>query len=262
MRHQPPRLVIYQVCRCLKIVAGVAAALIPASLKAEPSKIGWEWGSSIVKSLQGEAYWLIPCSLILVGLLSLLQKEIGAPWVWDHVHFLLDRIQEVAFPPTLVSGDLHHHRVTLFKYSTFCFVWKKWPWTGWLHAVERSGHSTRRRSVCFRAPDDADHAEGVAGIAWARKGAVILNNLPDLYEANLADKKLESYAKATRVSPGMLKHRLPHSRSFYAIPVESKNRIWGVIVIDSRSPEIKTATEIAASFSLIGKYLGKLLEKA
>jgi hypothetical protein len=154
---------------------------------------------------------------------------------------------------------MHHHRVTLFRYKGWCLVRRQWPWSGWLLAQERSGHTTRIGISIFKAPDDADQAEGVAGKTWAKAGVVNVSHLPDLDDAP-QEKDFESYSRATGVSVEWLKKRRPKARSFCGIPVEVKGASWGVIVLDSRNPDgIPVSSEV--HFRPVGRILGKLLER-
>ena len=68
------------------------------------------------------------------------------------------------------------------------------------------------------------------------------------------------YARRTWIAPAWLSTRRQHARSFCGIPVEVKGRLWGVIVLDSRSPDA-IDQETSRVYNLIGRYLGKLLER-
>jgi hypothetical protein len=87
-----------------------------------------------------------------------------------------------------------------------------------------------------------------------RSGLPDINGFPSL--AQLGD-----YAQKTWVSIEWLQRRSQHSRAFCGIPVEVKGRMWGVIVLDSRSPDA-IDQEAVNVYRLVGRYLGKLLERA
>jgi len=116
----------------------------------------------------------------------------------------------------------------------------------------------------FRAPDNPNAAEGIAGRTWAIGKIVLVDNLPDL-SVNSSQKPadLELYAEKTGVKVAWLKEALRKqqflARSFCGIPVEVKGRLWGVIVVDSRRPKIVAAEE---TYRLVSRVLGKLLERA
>ena len=137
----------------------------------------------------------------------------------------------------------------------------RWPWSGWLVPVERSGHTTRRSHTIFLAPDDADQAEGIAGQTWAQNRVVVVNGLSDVNE-NPSREVLAEYAQRTWIAETwVLQKQRQHARSFCGIPVEVKGKLWGVIVLDSRNPQ--AIDQNADKFyRLIGRVLGKLLERA
>jgi hypothetical protein len=263
MRYRSLHFFTYHAFGVLQWSAGIAATIFSACLKADPHAPQWPAVlSKSLATLQANTWWMVPTAIITGGVATLSRRMLGAPWVWDHVRFLLDRIRDAAFPQHEYSGGQHHHRVTLFKHCGFCCVLRcAWPWSGWLKAVARSGHSTQNRRIVFMAPDDADAAEGVVGIAWSNKRVVLVENLPDLTVPGIAQKTVAEYAEATKMRVDRLMKRLPGARSIYAIPVESRNRVWGVLVFDSREPTITRQVEIDTCFTFIGKYLGKLLEK-
>ena len=207
----------------------------------------------------GKRLWAtIPLLMVALGLMQVTRWMIGPPWVWDTIHYLLDRFRDYVFEEE--SGPLHHHRVTLFKYVRVRFCFRRWPWSGWLVPIERSGHTTRRSRTTFLAPDDADRAEGIAGQTWAQNRVVPLAKLPDINENPSCDA-LTEYARQTFVAEAWLQKQRQHAHSFCGIPVEVKGKLWGVIVLDSRNPEAIDQNAIRF-YSLIGRYLGKLLERA
>lgn len=228
MRYRSIKVVCYKVLGIAQWVAGAVAVIVPPTLKADLANPSLpELAARVIKSIQAEAWWVVPCAVILAGIAALTRKIIGPPWVWEHIQFLLDRMREAAFPAAECPGDLHHHRVTLFQHVAFCMSWRRRPWSGWLTAVARSGHATQNRKVIFLAPDDADKAEGIAGAAWSKKGAAYVGNLPDLSGEEVTQKMLAQYASATKTPSRLMAPRPPSARSIYAIPVESKGRVWG-----------------------------------
>jgi len=192
------------------------------------------------------------------GGLGLLKKLLGPPWLWNTVHSYLDSFREEAFNVGLDDAQ-HHHRVTLFRYKPWYWHFRRWPWSGWLVPVERSGHTTQASISVYRAPDDADKAEGVAGMTWARRRIVNVSNLPDLSEDPSRDD-MQRYAKATGMNLEVVKKKRPKARSFCGIPVEIKGEVWGVLVLDSRSADgINTNSQIL--YRPLGKFLAKILER-
>ena len=74
---------------------------------------------------------------------------------------------------------------------------RRWPGSGWLVPVARSGYSTKNTRTRFLCPDDTDSAQGVAGRAWAGLAAVEATQLPDVTDPNCSEADLRSYAEAT-----------------------------------------------------------------
>src|SRR2546429_194285 len=97
---------------------------------------------ALLTTIHDNAWWQLPTVVILAGALGLLRKHLGSPWLWDAVHFHLDELRKFAFVVGRDDAE-HYHRVTLFKHVRWLSRWRRWPWSGWLVAVERSGHTTR-----------------------------------------------------------------------------------------------------------------------
>lgn len=216
--------------------------------------------ASFLETTQGNIWWVLPILVMAAGALGILRKQLGSPWLWDYAKYHLDTICSNAF--TVQDDDAHHfHRVTLFKRVPWLWCLRRWPWDGWLYAVERSGHTSQNNIAYFRAPDHADNAEGVAGITWARNRPVHISGLPDLTDAPTeADFML--YAQKTGVDVARLKAKPPRSRSFYGIPLEVKGKLWGVLLLDSRNPTgIKQGDHMTLMFNPTCKLLQKLLER-
>lgn len=215
------------------------------------------WLISSLVSVKDNGWWILPVVSIFAGAIGLLRKLLGSPWLWSYVQTLLNTMAQSAFNVKETDGG-HYHRVTLFKHVPWLWCCRKWPWNGWLVAVERSGHTSQSGIAYFRAPDNADQAEGVAGITWARNKMVMISNLPDLRDSP-ADEDFEAYSKATFVSVARLRASLTGSRAFCGVPIEVKGRLWGVLVLDSRSPDgIREDGKLL--YMPVSKLLGKVLE--
>ena len=244
----------------LQWVGGILVALVGASLKADPSK--WSVWSALAGRtllwLQSTAWLTLPLLTLGFGSAQLLRRLLGPPWAWGVIHYLLDQFQGYVFAGK-GNEPLHFHRVTLFKYRRWRVCFSRWPWSGWLTPVERSGHTTKRRISVFRAPDDADCAEGIAGQTWARNQVVVVSDLPSL-EGTPSPQDIHEYAKRSWVSADWAERRPPLARSFCGIPVQTKGKLWGVIVIDSRGEKI-AGTRSVGRYTLVSRFLGKLLEK-
>ena len=210
--------------------------------------------------IQQTSFIVVPVLVAFVTLGPFARRLIGPPWAWDAVRNFLDRFQEYLFEQ---EGPKHHHRVTLFKRTRFRWSLCRWPWSGWLVPIARSGHATQKTSTAFLAPDKADLAEGVAGQAWVRDESVVVSDLPNIGGNNPSDKNLDRYAVRTWVSKRWLRRNKQHARFFCGIPVEVRGKPWGVIVLDSRNPNpevVKDNRNALRFYRFAGSVLGKLIE--
>lgn len=155
-----------------------------------------------------------------------------------------------------------------FKGALIPWGWGRHPWSGWLITKYRSGHATQKSKAVFLAPDDAYNCEGVAGQAWradrlrvgtAQSPLPNLNNVKSfstfqrfwrefmelcgsksdaVREFLQVRETVEAYAAATSTTPELVWARMstrkPIPTSILAIKIlDSKNRPWGVLVMDS-----------------------------
>lgn len=251
---------IYSVLRRTNTLLGVVAATFAASLKADTGAIAANlgaWPATAVAFMQAWAWLVTPGVLLAIPLLDWVRRLNGDPKVWRIVHDVLD-----AFRDKVIDSDpndeIHQHRVTLFRHSGWAFVLRRWPWSGWLVPVERSGHTTQKTDIIFRAPDDADHAEGIAGLTWSRNKVVYVEDLPDL-SSDGSEAAIELYALRSHMSPSLVRQRRPRARSLCGIPVEVNGQLWGAIVVDSRHPKLLEA-ELRGHYTTYARFLGKTLE--
>jgi hypothetical protein len=136
----------------------------------------------------------------------------------------------------------------------------------------RSGHTTQKIQSVFRAPDDADKAEGIAGKTWITSKVVSVTGLPDLSSSELRrnphqrENCITEYAEKTNVNRRWIEERLstrrPIARSYCGIPVEVGSEMWGVIVLDSQNPEPRASEELYKIYKIFGRLLGNVLERA
>ena len=108
------------------------------------------------------------------------------------VQSALNRFCDQVFPDNPETEPADHNRVTIFRRSKWkwrirprrCFCWPwglgRYPGSGWLVVVGRSGHATKLTNTVFLAPDDATAAEGVSGKVWRVRKALRIRELPDL----------------------------------------------------------------------------------
>jgi len=245
-------------CQVLQWLTYAALGMVGGAKLAAPSAAGPF--QPLLAYLQGVSWWAMPVIYISNVGFQAGSKAISPPWVWDTVRAVLDQLRVHAFKPA--QGELmQSNRVTLFKYVRWRWSLCEWPWSGWLVPVERSGYTTRRTDTAFLAPDDGDRAEGVAGRAWASGGVVSKSNLPSV-TADSPVAEQQRYAEETYISLETLKRRLAAKKSvalsLTAFPVEVKNRVWGVIVFDSRSKQ-PFPDEAIENFRLVGRCLANVL---
>lgn len=210
-----------------------------------------EWAVSSHLWINSYSHWILLISIIAVTLTTLPIRHYGPPWIGDTIHQLLNDLQSYIFKDRK-SDELHHHRLTIFRYN------KR---RGILYPVARSGHTTQKTKTIFRAPDDADKSEGVAGKTWASRKIVSVSNLPDV-SGNCSESDIRKYSEKTNVSQEWLEENKPKCRSLCGVPIENNGIIWGVIVLDSRDTEEIGTDDLYEVYRIIGKHLGKLLERA
>lgn len=266
MRREWLRTWPYGLCTVVHRGSTFVALLFAALMKA-PVTRGADEGMALawvifVQWSQRHAAVVIFGATVLTGGTHMLRKWIGPPGLWSAVHKLLDYVQQTVF--NLQPGDImHEHRVTLFKHESFILGPVRWPLSGWLVPVERSGHSTRKTKTIFRAPDDAQNAEGFAGFVWVTNGVVHLpSDGGPLLPSPRDDANLSEYCQRTFVSAAVQsirnKERAAQPLAFCGTPVEVKGKRWGVLVIDSTRTRIPSEADKALAFS--AKALGALLE--
>ena len=257
----------------LKLVRGTSAVvgtLVAAVLKATPEGAASLWGplQSVVEFGHETAWLWLAGALVFGGAASWFLGKLDHPAVLDAVDAILAEFREALFGN--LGGDTAHHRVTLFKRVP----WKlavardnagklRWPWSGWLVPVARSGHGTRNTNVRFLCPDDTDNAQGVAGRAWASSRAVIVQELLDLGKTEVvSEDEIRSYAEQMFVPDVWVKKRSPRARSLMGFRVEdARSNPWGVLVVDSRMPKLNTQLA-QEEFNAYAPVLARLVQGA
>jgi hypothetical protein len=241
-------------------ILGVLSAAIAATLRSDPAQVEKYLGvgiSNLVVTAQNLAWMAIPLSVLAIAAMTALQRRIGEPKTWGLVQTVLDQFRARVFSSD--SDDLHEHRVTLFRHVGWCWCLRRWPWSGWLVPVARSGHTTQRTDALFMAPDDAERAEGVAGKTWALRRTVFIDRLPNLRCDGVTPEAKAEYAKLSLMPDVLVEKRNPKARSLYGAPVEVKGQIWGVVVVDSRK-ETFSERKVERYNRLLAGFLAKALE--
>jgi hypothetical protein len=124
--------------------------------------------------------------------------------------------------------------------------------------VARSGLSTQKVRVTFAAPDDPERATGVAGQAATHRRTISAENLPDVSSAAATAADFEEYANKSACKVTWIRMHRPKARTLIGFPVEANGRIWGSLVIDSRTPGLDVRA-IATHQKKISKTLESLL---
>ena len=248
---------------------GSATTVWGATLKTNPAKFptSIQPFAPYILYAQENAWWGIPVSMLFLGAIQVFKKSHGNPIIWNSVHGILNDFRDKVFPNQPAE---HEHRVTLFRHydSYFCLrtLLTRFPWSGCLVPVVRSGEVTQNPHVIFNAPPDTPNkSTGVAGLTWESRECQHISNLPDL-DTTSAERRIHSYASKTKSSPANIAKKVKKgkilARSFYGIPVEVKGKTWGVIILDSRNPQIPNAEGIKQLYRNLAIPLERLLENA
>lgn len=255
----------------ISALAIVALGAVPRDIARLPQNIQQAFGD-LLRMGQALSGWIVPLAF-LAGLAKLLREKLGSPWKWDLVKNVLDNLREVTFKDVASGQVEEHYRATLFKHVTFCFtsrcwLFRKWPWEGWLVTVERSGQFTLRAREAFWAPDRGESAYGVAGRTLAIGETIPIVDLPDPAD----EKQLDEYARRSFVTAAWVRKTQERARCYVGIPIEVRGKRWGVVVLDSRHPhppnlvedagdgKIRLTKELSHAYGIAASTLRKLVE--
>lgn len=226
----------------------------------------------VIREVHEHATLLIVAFMLTILIAQFIKERTGNPWAWRITEDLIDELRRHCISDAYQDEPVHHHRVTLFRFQHFklwpvfgrkgmiCGSWR-FPWTGWLVPISRSGHTTQRTKAVFLVPDDADAAEGVAGQTWICKSTLTTQELP---EPSLDDTgSISSYAQGSWVSVEFVRNQIANGkllpRCMTGIPVEKDNKAWGVIVIDSVANDgVRDSNEFFQASVITQKVLGNL----
>jgi hypothetical protein len=211
--------------------------------------------------IQDQSILIIIVANVVLLTSHILKSYFGNPWAWDTVKVLLEEFRSDVFRGEN-NLSAHLDRVTLFKKRDCRWRFGIIPSADWLCAVERSGHMTRRKRKWFRAKDDGQFLEGVAGATWGESQTIHKDGLPHLVKG-AQYIEIETYAKETFVNGSYVRKQLakgaPIPRSLCGIIVEVNSKPWGVIVIDSSLERLARKEDIEKFYQKNAKVLGKLL---
>jgi hypothetical protein len=248
----------------------IALALIAALKVTNPQRFVSPF-DAFLRAAAAFAADTAPVFALTLVVTQALRPFVTSPAQFSAVHRILTGLRDHVVGPQ-TGAPYHFDRATLFRRYRFYLPlnparWRRWPNSGWLVPVERSGETTKNRGSCFLAPDDADLAEGIAGQTWSQKSGIVFvpppNDppLPDLNEGS-SDADIREYAKRSFVSEQWVRQWLAeHKRGlatrFVGIPVEIKSQTWGVIVLDLRSKAVQPLDQ--STFRLIATCMSAVL---
>ena len=238
----------------------------------------WIIKRPILLALVRKAQGISPYIYATLGVILILcwgYRKLGDPWVIEKIQYILNQYQSQVFGKNGNPQD--HDRITIFKYKKYCVLKSHWSKKKWYRPNQphhfigsflvpylRSGHLSQQTRICFFAPDDSDRSEGIASLAWSKQQAVVQKELPCISKTSSEQNK-QKYAKRTKSPLDMIncyiEQEKPLPRSLAAVPLERNNKPWGVLVLDSRTPEGVTE-EAINGYSLTIALIGQLLERS
>lgn len=234
----------YTSLKVLIWIAAVLVAVVSACLGVNIE--GWSKSTTILDGIclfRESAWWLLPTTMAIGGIAQVSRSRIGHPAVWDIVQYILDDFQERMFRKSRVQREepQHFNRITLYKHMNFYWGLVKWPWSGWMIPVARSGFTTKSKISKFKASaNQPDDAEGIAGQTMVQTQTIYIPELPDINHKSPVEKDMREYANQGLVSYDWVLKRKAKKHcplSLLGIPVLVNGKPWGTIVFDSRRPK-------------------------
>jgi hypothetical protein len=220
-------------------------ALIYAGLESDQSRLSPPILVRFVDFSHVHGFWVIPILLLLTSLLSWATIYVGPKHHWRIIESILGQQRKLLFDS--MEEPEHNHKVTLFEWKRG--VWYL-PWTyfyeaGYLVAVARYGDRRRGRIPRFNASKETGDAKGVVGLAWQYRREQYVQSLPNLNADHPSEADFKRYAARTNSSLEWVRKRWDKCRrenratalSYLAVPIDINGRTWGVVVIDSTSPD-------------------------
>lgn len=267
LRHSGKRTVFYWSLNVTALSTVLLAAFFGWTLQLDTTseESPWRWLGKTVPYIQGLAPFWIPVLTLTGAGTGVVAKWMGKPWMWQAIDEQLNEFRNLVFPDK-PDDPIYHHRVTLFKkLGWFRRVHMPRFWfirDPLLVPVARSGHMTQHCTVAFRVSHKGRRAEGVAGMAWERRGTCTVSNLPEIKD-EFSTKEIEQYIRETHVPRKWVTRRLkenkPFARSMCGITVVAGG-VWGVIMIDSIEPDAIDG-ESEDKYELFGRSLSTMLKK-
>jgi hypothetical protein len=265
----------YWTCRTIQLVAFVCVCVVLAVQMIPVTGVA---------AIDNTQKWIAdnqkPVNIILVGTwtaFGILCNFLGHPQILECAKDILATFQREVFGG-IGGGELaDNHRVTLYRYQTWClwpgrgywyWPWGKaaWPNSGWMVPVARAGPDSRASTIFLtKSPTEF---EGICGaVHFLQQGVLEMDStdLPDI-TTGASDADIATYARKTFVSEIMIRNRIrsnrPCARYFCALRVEVQSKKWGVLMIDSRAAAPPQPQKTQHCFGQLNKVLGHLLKRA
>jgi hypothetical protein len=273
--------VAYYLILASKWLSGITVALLTFLADKNPDSFSsMPFVSGSIQWSRNHTMWAFALA-VYFAIANFACKQIGPPWAWKAIKRILDGFQKQVVR-SIPGAAIDEHRVTLFKHVRCNLHWRQWrdlkerlgtsDWPGvralwqvkWFKPIARSGHVGQRNIAWFpffedRSPGSGTTGEGVIGAVWRTQGVTRIDNLPAGAATDAA--ALTDYANRVFVSEGWLKQSPSRvaALSYCGIFIEVKGNPWGVIIVDSRSPQLPVTAE---QVELAAIALGEFIEKA
>jgi hypothetical protein len=220
--------------------------------------------------LQGLSVWHTnwgPAVLVIaVAALTLVEtyQRFNDPWKWKAIQSCLDGFSEVVYADSLYQdGFEHEHRITIFRLQRGCIKLLKPCTRKWFVPIARSGSLKKETRSIFRFSDNPEQIEGIVGRAWCKpRKWYQASDIPILTQS-MAEHQKEDYVNKTNYPVDKALAKRYNARSYAAITMELRGRLWGVLVLDStceRIPNMESAKTYAKYFRLFICSVTPLLE--
>lgn len=246
----------------LNMLFAALSAAVSATLRASASSyVGFPRLQSLVAFLRDTAWISLPSITLATASVNELRARVGTKTTWQTAQLLIDQYREELFSGN--TDPIHFHNVTLFQSVKWRLWFCRWPGSGWMRPVIRSGHRSKKGIPWFKASlDNPDNAQGVAGRTFTEGRQISIENLPAVSVPNASEEDVRRYAETTFVTTKWVRSSRERrtARSFLGVPIEVSGKPWGALVVDSQGVTIHIAEETAKTLFMLQRLLGKSLD--
>ena len=224
------------------------------------------WGSSLKNFSSWHTNWGPAVIVIAVATLTLVEtyQRFNDPWKWKAIQSCLDGFSEVIYSSSQYQdGFEHEHRITIFRLQHGCFKLLKPCTAKWFVPIARSGSLKKETRSIFQFSDNPNQIEGVVGLAWCQPRRWYQTFAIPALSDSMTDQQKSEYEQKTNypVDKALLKGY--SARSYAAITMEVRGKLWGALVLDStcdRIPNMESAKTFAKYFRVFISSVTPLLE--